>query len=91
MNPKSMQPYAMSLLNYLSGDENAETIIHRDDGLVDRLPASFFFREKIASVLSQLAEDSVATKSLVRLPMTACTTVMHREQIGAHHLLPLTT
>jgi SAM-dependent methyltransferase len=45
-----MRPYALSLLDYLSGDEKAETTIHRDDGRVDSLPASFFFREDFSGI-----------------------------------------
>lgn len=44
MNRECMKPYGMSLLDYIDGDRKAEITVHRDDGLVDSLPASFFFR-----------------------------------------------
>ena len=45
MSRECMKPYGVSLLDYLDGDSKAETTVRRDDGLVDSLPASFFFRD----------------------------------------------
>jgi len=40
-----MWPYGQALLDYFHGDPSATIVVHRDDGLVDNLPASVFFRE----------------------------------------------
>ncbi len=44
MNPKAMDPFGMALVAYLEGEETAELIIRRDDGLEIPLPVSYFFR-----------------------------------------------
>jgi SAM-dependent methyltransferase len=45
MNPKAMEPYGRSLLDFFNGDSSAQVVIHRDDGHADDLLAGVFFRE----------------------------------------------
>jgi SAM-dependent methyltransferase len=45
MNSKSMRPYGLALLDFFNGDDSAEIVIYRDDGLKEDLLISFFFRE----------------------------------------------
>ena len=45
MNPKAMEPYGRSLLDYFNGARSAQIVIHRDDGHADDLPAGVFFRD----------------------------------------------
>lgn len=45
MNPESMKPYGLALIDYFNGDHSAEITIHRDDGHSDTMAVSTFFRE----------------------------------------------
>ena len=45
MNAGPMDPYGQALLDYFRGDPSATIVVHRDDGHIDHLPASVFFRE----------------------------------------------
>lgn len=45
MNPKAMEPYGQSVLDFFNGDTSAKVIVHRDDGLAEDMPASIFFQK----------------------------------------------
>ena len=44
MNPRAMEPYGLSLLDYYNGNPNAEILFRRDDGKEVIFPVSYFFR-----------------------------------------------
>lgn len=45
MNPESMKPCGLALMDYFRGDYSAKISIHRDDGHTDDMAISTFFRE----------------------------------------------
>jgi len=45
MDPESMKPYGLALIDYFNGDHSAKITIHRDDGDVQDVPIGVFFRE----------------------------------------------
>lgn len=45
MDPKSMKPYGLALLDYFNGDTSATLVSYRDDGDKEELPVSVFFRD----------------------------------------------
>lgn len=45
MNPESMKPHGIALMDYFNGDHSARITIHRDDGYTDDMAISTFFRE----------------------------------------------
>jgi SAM-dependent methyltransferase len=44
MDPDALVPHGLALEAYFAGDTAAEVIVHREDGIEDRLPAAWFFR-----------------------------------------------
>ena len=48
MNANAMQPFGAALLAFMRGEDNAELILHREDGQQGRIPAGYFFREPAA-------------------------------------------
>ncbi len=44
MAQAAMDPYGQALADYAAGDRDAAIVMHRDDGEVDTIPASVFFR-----------------------------------------------
>jgi SAM-dependent methyltransferase len=44
MNPEAMLPHGLALRAFFEGDEEAQLIIRRDDGLAQPVPVSHFFR-----------------------------------------------
>ncbi len=45
MDPESMKPYGMALLDYFNGDTSSKVIAYRDDGYTDELMIDSFLRE----------------------------------------------
>jgi SAM-dependent methyltransferase len=45
VNTQAMDPHGQALLDFFHGDASATVLVHRDDGVVDELPARVFFRE----------------------------------------------
>ena len=45
MNPESMKPYGLALMDYFNDDHSARISIHRDDGHTDDMAVGTFFRE----------------------------------------------
>ena len=45
MNPESMKPHGLALMDYFNGDHSAKITIRRDDGQTDDLSMSIFFRK----------------------------------------------
>ena len=45
MNPESMKPHGLALMDYFNGDHSASIAIHRDDGHTDDMAMGVFFRE----------------------------------------------
>jgi 2-polyprenyl-3-methyl-5-hydroxy-6-metoxy-1,4-benzoquinol methylase len=46
MNSEAMVPHGLALLAYFQGDESAQLVVRRDDGLTQPLPISHFFRSE---------------------------------------------
>ncbi len=46
MDPKSMEPYGLALVDFFNGDSSVTAVIHRDDGYRADLPISLFFRAR---------------------------------------------
>jgi SAM-dependent methyltransferase len=44
MHPDAMKPFGLALLDYFRGDESATLTVIRDDGSIEPMPASGFFR-----------------------------------------------
>ena len=47
MDPESMKPYGLALLDYFNGDTSSKFVIFRDDGFKDEFKINFFFREPL--------------------------------------------
>lgn len=48
MHPSAMEPFGRALEAYQNGNDDAEVIVRRDDGVEGHLPVSHFFRESAA-------------------------------------------
>lgn len=46
MDRKAMEPYGNALLDYYTGNSNAEILFRRDDGMEVIVPADIFFRDQ---------------------------------------------
>jgi len=44
VDPDALIPHGLALEAYFAGDTAAEVIVHREDGIVERLPTAWFFR-----------------------------------------------
>lgn len=54
----AMRPFGKALLSYLEGDQGAEVLVRREDGLESSLPARYFFRpEAEFSEIEQAATE----------------------------------
>lgn len=46
MSQKSMEPYGLALKDFYDGNKNVKIVFHRDDGLKEEAPLSFYFRSE---------------------------------------------
>jgi len=58
MEPEAMKPYGVAILDFFNGDTEATILACRDDGSVDRIPASTFFRASTDIAIDKAALDS---------------------------------
>lgn len=55
MNPEAMKPYGLALIDFYNGDAEATFRIIRDDGYIDLLPVSTFFRVSTDIIIDKIA------------------------------------
>jgi len=55
MNPEAMKPFGIALLDFYNGDTEANLIVCRDDGVIEHLPISTFFRDSTDINIDKMA------------------------------------
>ena len=55
MNPESMKPFGLALVDYFNGDTEATISACRDDGVIEHLPISTFFRASTDMYIDRIA------------------------------------
>ena len=44
MNPEAMKPFGLALIDFYNGDKEVKIAVYRDDGVLDEIPVSVFYR-----------------------------------------------
>jgi SAM-dependent methyltransferase len=58
INAAAMKPFGLAIADYYRGDKKAMVMIHREDGIVDKLEISSFFRKSTAFPMDKVALDN---------------------------------
>ena len=64
MNPEAMKPFGLSLIDYQRGNHDAMLLVYRDDGFIDQIQVSSFFRRADEYDLDRIALDMCYGKIL---------------------------